>query len=44
MGMTTFMLAVGGTSLADLLMTRAQNRGAQRRGSGGDGSVEFQQL
>ncbi len=36
MGMTTFMLAVGGTSLVCyVLMTRAQNRGAQRRGSGG---------
>ena len=39
MGMTTFMLAVGGTSLVCyFLIARAQNRGAQRRGSAGDGS------
>jgi hypothetical protein len=37
-GMTAFMMAVGGTSLACyLLMTRVQNRSA-RRNSAGDGS------
>ena len=40
MGMTPFMLAVGGTSLVCyVLMMRAQNRDAQRRGFGGDGSL-----
>jgi len=46
MGMTTFVLAVGGVSLVCYLLmtraqniTRAQNLGAQRRGSAGDGSL-----
>ena len=38
MGVTTFMLAERGTSLDRyFLMTPAQTRGAQRRGSAGDG-------
>ena len=40
MGVTTFMLAVGGTSLVCyVLMTRAQNRSTRWRGSGGDNSL-----
>jgi hypothetical protein len=39
MGMATFMLAVSGTALVCyFLMTRAQNRPAQRRGAAGDSS------
>jgi hypothetical protein len=42
MGVTTFMLAAGGTSLVSyLLMTRAQNRGTQRRGPAGDNSGSY---